>query len=365
MTYRSLLVGATFFCGHAVLGQLPLAPSPDSTRATGTPAAATRVVRKDSVVPGAQIVEVRPGETYIYTRPGFLQSVRNVPRDLVRAPTVAVQHEQWGRIGAMAAATAVLVAIDDHILAESRRFGRQIHLGTSTELTTIARFTLPIRPGGLNVPIAGPANFPSFLYFLGDGWTSILTAGGFYAYGTAAHDNRALRTASEISEALIGLGIVSQALKHISGRESPSAATSRGGTWRPFPSLSEYGRDVPRYDAFPSGHMASAMAAVTVVALNYPSNRFVKPVGYSLLGVVGYQMVNNRVHWAGDYPVALAIGGLFAKIAVDGGRTRLGREQAMHPAPPHGWRRLEPASLEPTVHGDRAGISLRFDLNLE
>ncbi|GAC1685145.1 MAG: hypothetical protein NVS9B3_03410 [Gemmatimonadaceae bacterium] len=365
MTHRTFFLGALLVCGRPAIAQQPVAATPDSAASVPASLAPAPAPSKVSLPPDAQLVEVRPGETYAFTHPGFLQSVRNVPRDLVRSPSAVWQREQLPRIGLMLASTALLVAFDEEILAESERFGRSIHLGTSTEMTTIARFTLPLRPGGVNVPIAGPANFPSFLYFLGDGWTSILTAGGFFAYGTVAHDNRALRTASEIAEALIGLGIVSQTLKHISGRESPSEATSRGGAWRPLPNLSDYSRDVPRYDAFPSGHMASAMAAVTVVALNYPSNRYVRPVGYSLLGVVGYQMVNNRVHWAGDYPLALAIGGLFAKVAVDGGRTRVGQDEAVHSSPARGWRRLEPSSIGPAVHGARAGVRLRYDLDLE
>ncbi|GAC1653521.1 MAG: hypothetical protein NVS4B3_16680 [Gemmatimonadaceae bacterium] len=318
------------------------APSPPSLRAL--PA-------------GAQLYEARSGETYAYTHPAFLQSVRNVPRDLARAPRLAFRRDQLSRIGLVLASTAALVAYDQQILDGARRLGRQMHLGTSTELTTIARFNLP---GGTNVPIAGPANFPSFLYFLGDGWTAIITAGGFLGYGTIARDNRALRTASEIAESLMGLGVATQTMKHISGRQSPSEATVPGGAWRPLPSLKEYGRDVPAYDAFPSGHLASAMAAVTVIALNYPEKPFVKPIGYSVIGVVAYQMVNNRVHWAGDYPLALAVGGLFARLAVDGGRTRVEGEGAAMPAPARGWRRLTSATVAPTLIGGRAGLGARY-----
>ena len=80
---------------------------------------------------------------------------------------------------------------------------------------------------------------------------------------------------------------------------------------------------MPSYDAFPTGHLATAMATVTVIADNYPEYRFVRPVGYSLMGLLGYAMLNNGVHWASDYPVGIALGYAFAKIAVRNGRSRV------------------------------------------
>ena len=62
------------------------------------------------------------------------------------------------------------------------------------------------------------------------------------------------------------------------------------------------------------------MSTVTVIANNYPEYTFVRPVGYSLMGVLGYQMLNNGVHWASDYPLAIALGYGFGKIAVRKGR---------------------------------------------
>ena len=80
---------------------------------------------------------------------------------------------------------------------------------------------------------------------------------------------------------------------------------------------------MPNYDAFPTGHLATAMATVTVIADNYPEYHFIRPVGYGLMGLLGYSMLNNGVHWACDYPVGIALGYAFAKIAVRNGRTRV------------------------------------------
>ncbi len=67
------------------------------------------------------------------------------------------------------------------------------------------------------------------------------------------------------------------------------------------------------YDAFPSGHIATMMSVVTILADNYPEKRYIRPVGYSLMGLVGFAMLNNQVHWASDYPLAIALGYVCAK----------------------------------------------------
>jgi len=87
-----------------------------------------------------------------------------------------------------------------------------------------------------------------------------------------------------------------------------------GGDWHPFPNPAKYQKKVSNFDAFPSGHMATAMATLTVLLSNYPDNKYIKPVGYSLLGVLGFAMINNGVHWISDYPLGLAIGYTCGKI---------------------------------------------------
>ena len=74
------------------------------------------------------------------------------------------------------------------------------------------------------------------------------------------------------------------------------------------------------HDAFPSGHLATAMATITILAGNYPDNKYIKPVGYSLMGLLGFAMLNNGVHWMSDYPLAIAIGYSCGKIALSRGR---------------------------------------------
>ena len=41
------------------------------------------------------------------------------------------------------------------------------------------------------------------------------------------------------------------------------------------------------------------------------------------MGLLGYSMLNNGVHWASDYPLGIALGYAFGKLAVRNGRTRV------------------------------------------
>jgi len=153
-----------------------------------------------------------------------------------------------------------------------------------------------------------------FFEYLGDGRPQFGLAAAFGAYGVVAGDSRALRTGSQLVEAILACGGVVQLLKHLTGRESPFVSTVPAGRWDFFPNQIEYHKHVPRYDAFPSGHIATAMATVTVVAENYPEWNWVRPAGYTLCAVIGISMANTGIHWYSDYPLGLFLGYTFGMV---------------------------------------------------
>ena len=91
--------------------------------------------------------------------------------------------------------------------------------------------------------------------------------------------------------------------------------------------IGKYYSSVPAHDAFPSGHLATAMMTTAIISMNYPEYKFIKPVCYSLMGLCGYQMLNNGVHWMGDYPLALALGYSIGRIAVNRDREIIKHQQ--------------------------------------
>ena len=154
-----------------------------------------------------------------------------------------------------------------------------------------------------------------FFTDIGDGRSQFGLAGVYAIYGLIASDNRALRTASQITEAVLASGAVVQVLKHITGRQSPFVSTKPGGRWDVFPNQIDYHKHVPSYDAFPSGHVTTALATFTVIAENYPDIKWIRPMGYSLTGLLAISMVNNGIHWYSDYPLAIIFGYTFGMIA--------------------------------------------------
>lgn len=149
---------------------------------------------------------------------------------------------------------------------------------------------------------------------VGDGKFQFGLAVGFGLYGVIFSDNRALRTASQVTEVILACGGVVQLLKHVTGRESPFVATSRTGEWRLFPNQIEYAKHTPHYDAFPSGHIATAMATMIVISENYPEQKWIKYIGYPAVMMVGVGLTTTSIHWVSDFPLGLALGYSFGML---------------------------------------------------
>ncbi len=188
----------------------------------------------------------------------------------------------------------------------------------------------------------------------GDGRTTLGVAAAFALYGFVGDDTRALRTASGTVEALIASGLAVQVLKRIAGRESPQVVTQGNGKWRPFPSISAYNKNQPRYYAFPSGHLTTVMATVTVIAENYPDEKWIRPAGYGIAGLTAVSLVNKGWHWYSDFPLAIALGYTFGRIAAH--HDDDGTAPELVPAQDH-------ASLHvlPSIRREGAGVMLALN----
>jgi hypothetical protein len=280
-----------------------------------------QVVKRDTFrIRKAQIFETS-GEQRMYCRPKPFQFARNVPSDIYQMGKTAFSKKGLPKLGLILAGSALLVVVDQPVTDAVQQFGRYIHLDGARKSKTVLEFNL----GSFHVnAMELPDNLNSTFYYIGEGWGSLLIAGGLYGYGLVAGDYRALQTTSQIAESIFALGLTTQFLKRITGRQSPFRAMEDanpvpGGDWHPFPNPGKYQKAVSNFDAFPSGHIATAMATLTVLVSNYPDNKYIKPVGYSLLGVLGFAMINNGVHWISDYPLGIAIGYTCGKIVAKRG----------------------------------------------
>lgn len=272
----------------------------------------TLVMNEDSVEVRAQAYPLKD-RVLLFEKPRHFAFVTQVPRTFGWSAQEIVRKKSLPALGAIAGSTLLLILTDQKITDGVQQFSRYIGVDPERKYKTLVGFNL----GSLKVnAYEAPGNLNSALYSMGEGCTSMFLCGGLFVYGKIKNDYRALQTSSQIVQASLAVGITCQLLKRVTGRESPFVATASNGVWRPFTSLADYQKHVPRHDAFPSGHLATMMATLVVLADNYPEKRWIKPVGYSLMALTGLAMINNGVHWAGDYPLALGIGYIFGKMSV-------------------------------------------------
>jgi membrane-associated phospholipid phosphatase len=293
-----------------------------------------------------------------FNKPRAFAFIRNFPGDMHDYSKATFRKQNLLKIGAMVLGTAALVKTDQNITDGAYWFGDRLDLSHSSHQKTYLHISFSVRSKRLSFPIGAPDNVGTAMYFLGDGITHFSIAGSFLAYGLMKNDNRAEQTASELTEAIITTGFATQLLKHVSGRESPFVSTARGGVWKVFPNQADYARHTPHYDAFPSGHLATAMATVTVISGNYPEYRFIKPIGYSMMTLLSYEMLNNKVHWASDYPLALALGDTFAKIAIKKGHTETKRVRSSEAAEEKTEAAVGSLRVEPYLGARGAGVTV-------
>jgi hypothetical protein len=261
---------------------------------------------KDTIVTSKseQSYTLSNGDIYTYKKPKFFDVITKVPRDVVGTVSDFGKTQNLIALGGSAVVTVALLPADQYLLEKSRDIGEKIGLKDVARYNNFGPLS--------NIP----PNATSAIYLIGNGTTPILLGIGFATYGLIKNDYRALNTASGLIESLAVSGVFSQTIKRISGRQSPAPALldgNPGGNWNPFPSFSAFAKQTPNYDAMPSGHVMTATSALYVILGNYPDVQWIKPVGYGLIGILGFEMVQANVHWYSDYPIAMVMGYIIGK----------------------------------------------------
>lgn len=244
------------------------------------------------------------GEIFTYKKPRFFEMITNLPKHVRGTVNDFGYKENLIALGSATLMTIAIIPEDQNLLDQSRILGERIGLKEEARYNNFGPLS--------NIP----PNITSGIYLIGNGTTPILMSMGFATFGLLKNDYRAINTATGLVESVLVCGVFSQTIKRISGRQSPAPAIrdgNPGGDWNPFPSFSSYGKNTPNYDAMPSGHMMTATAALNVILGNYPDKKWIKPLGYSLIGLLGFEMVQANVHWYSDYPIAMVMGYIIGK----------------------------------------------------
>ncbi len=246
-----------------------------------------------------------------FTRPKPFSFITNIPADVAGFTKQSFKQKNFSSLARIAGATVFLLLADQSITNTVQDIADDHNISSSEKFSPVLNFKI----GGKKTNFGKlPKNINTAFYFLGQGSSTMFMAAGFYLLGKIKKDNRALQTASQLTESFITLGIGTQVMKYATGRENPSDATTDGGRWRPFPTWNNFQNSKPKYDAFPSGHMACFISAITIISKNYPEKKWIKPIGYTIAGLCSLAMLNNGVHWASDYPLGFGLGHGFGKF---------------------------------------------------
>jgi hypothetical protein len=251
-------------------------------------------------------------ENFKKLKPSWL--ITELPNSAWDSLKFAFQRDSVPLWVAIINSSALLYQYDDEIYAGAKDLGRRWGLGNHDATRTVFKV-------GKYPILRLPSDTGSALYFLGDGWTHFAASLGFVAYGHLNDAPKAWNTGLQIFHGMIVSTVFNQALKRSTGRESPNQVeTDPRGAWRPFPSVEAYNKQTAKYDAVPSGHVMTTTLVFTTIRLNYPEYDYVLlPLQAVWSTALMFQMVNNGVHWASDYPLGIAMGWAVAKVVVRNG----------------------------------------------
>lgn len=141
----------------------------------------------------------------------------------------------------------------------------------------------------------------------------------------AFNNEKGVQTSLLASQAFITSGIWVQVMKLLTGRERPKASyigsRIEGGKWHgPFSRFLDKNPDSKsgfNYDAFPSGHTATAFSIATVFALQYKDKKAIPIICYTAATAVGISRLTEHEHWASDVFLGAVIGYLSGKQVVN------------------------------------------------
>ncbi len=138
---------------------------------------------------------------------------------------------------------------------------------------------------------------------------AIAFSAGLWGIGKLTHHRALDRIGLRSMEAIAVSGVVTSALKGITGRARPD---HRPGESRNF-ALARGIRDSHGYDSFPSGHATTAFALASVLDAEWarfsPTRpRWIRPALYAAASLTAASRVFDNRHWVSDVVLGSTIG---------------------------------------------------------
>ena len=165
------------------------------------------------------------------------------------------------------------------------------------------------------------------------------------------------------TQAMITSGVWVNLIKILTGRERPMAdyvysKTDAGMWYGPF---AKYDQDlalrkpITAFDAFPSGHTATAFSIATVFATQYKDKKAIPILCYTAASLVGISRLTEHEHWASD----VFVGGLMGYLC---GKQVVNHYNKIHPGTQNPLSPKSENQVELTFiqTGNQVGINLRW-----
>ncbi len=184
-------------------------------------------------------------------------------------------------------------------------------------------------------------------------------------YGVASatlSNEKGVQTSLLATQAMITSGVWVNIIKIFTGRERPKATYTfskvPGGMW--YGPLSKYDQDgakkpVSAYDAFPSGHTATAFSIATVFAEQYKDIKAVPIICYSAASLVAISRLTEHQHWASDDFVGGIMGYLCGRQVVN----HYNKMKERSGSPFTSKAKIKP-ELTMTQYGNQIGLILKW-----
>ena len=218
------------------------------------------------------------------------------------------RRARWATLGA-ALATSVGLAAPAALAAQRLEpASRGFWVGVATTVAGAAALDRPVRdalrlrgggsPGG--VAAVGDA--------LGTARHIVPALALSYVAARVARNERWGSATLRVAAGYVAADLVESALKPVVGRERPHVS-GRPDRFHPFTTVGDY-------HAFPSAHVAHAAAIAAGVAEYGGERRWVAPLAYAAVGVVGWDRIRADQHWTSDVVAGAAIGVVGSKTVV-------------------------------------------------
>jgi len=200
-----------------------------------------------------------------------------------------IRGSQWLVWGGVALTTGILIANDEAIYRDIKRFQENNEW----------------------VDRASP-----FFSGLCQGYP-FTVAGSFLLGGWLFKDKKLLETGSLALQAMVHSFVVVQAVKHLTGRQRPSWEDGRDHWAGPAGFLSRYeDGQWARYDAFFSGHTVTIWSLATVIAHQYNRSPLVPVLCYGVASLGGLATITEDLHWISDVLIGAVVGYAIGRMVV-------------------------------------------------